>query len=118
MSDTCVCYVCAKSLQLYPTLCDPMDCSPPGSSVHGMTPGTNTGVGYHFLGRPSDLIIKEHKRGVCCGVAWLLCKQLAALRALVGGLRRLPAQCPCQAQAQLPDPRIFLLPGLECTLPP
>ena len=36
MSDTCVCYVCAKSLQLYPTLCDPMDCSPPGSSVHGI----------------------------------------------------------------------------------
>ena len=22
--------------QLCPTLCDPMDCSPPGSSVHGM----------------------------------------------------------------------------------
>ena len=22
--------------QLYPTLCDPMDCSPPGSSVHGI----------------------------------------------------------------------------------
>ena len=27
--------VCAKSLQLCLTLCDPMDCSPPGSSVHG-----------------------------------------------------------------------------------
>ena len=26
----------AKSLQLCPTLCDPMDCSPPGSSVHGI----------------------------------------------------------------------------------
>ena len=26
--------VCAKSLQLWPTLCDVMDCSPPGSSVH------------------------------------------------------------------------------------
>ena len=25
---------CAKSLQLYPTLCNPMDCRPPGSSVH------------------------------------------------------------------------------------
>ena len=25
----------AKSLQSCPTLCDPMDCSPPGSSVHG-----------------------------------------------------------------------------------
>ena len=24
----------AKSLQSCPTLCDPMDCSPPGSSVH------------------------------------------------------------------------------------
>ena len=26
--------MCAKSLQLCPTLCDPMDCSPLGSSVH------------------------------------------------------------------------------------
>ena len=26
----------AKSLQLCPTLWDPMDCSPPGSSVHGI----------------------------------------------------------------------------------
>ena len=25
------------------TLCDPMDCSPPGSSVHGDSPGKNTG---------------------------------------------------------------------------
>jgi len=31
----CVC-VCAKSLQSCPTLCDTMDCSPPGSSVHGI----------------------------------------------------------------------------------
>ena len=28
---------------------DPMDCSPPGSSVHGILPGKNTGVGCHFL---------------------------------------------------------------------
>ena len=26
----------AQSLQTCPTLCDPMDCSPPGSSVHGI----------------------------------------------------------------------------------
>ena len=25
-----------KSLQLCPTLCDPMDCSPPGSSIPGI----------------------------------------------------------------------------------
>ena len=27
----------------------PMDCSPPGSSVHGDSPGKNTGVGSHSL---------------------------------------------------------------------
>ena len=26
--------MCAKLLQSCPSLCDPMDCSPPGSSVH------------------------------------------------------------------------------------
>ena len=34
----------AKSFQLCLTLCDPMDYSPPGSSVHGDSPGKNTGV--------------------------------------------------------------------------
>ena len=38
-----------KSLQLCPTLCDPVHCSPPGSSVHGDSPGKNSGVGYHAL---------------------------------------------------------------------
>ena len=28
--------MCARSLQSYPTLGNPMDCSPPGSSVHGI----------------------------------------------------------------------------------
>ena len=33
--------------QLCPTPCDPMDCSPPGSSVPwGNSPGKNTGVGW------------------------------------------------------------------------
>ena len=32
-----------------PTLCDPMNCSPPGSSVHGDSPGKNTGMGCHDL---------------------------------------------------------------------
>ena len=35
--------------QSCPTLCDPMDYSPPGSSVHGDSPGKNTGVGCHAL---------------------------------------------------------------------
>ena len=29
-------YVCVLVTQLYLTLCNPMDCSPPGSSVHGI----------------------------------------------------------------------------------
>ena len=31
------------------TFCDPVDCSLPVSSVHGIFPGKNTGVGCHFL---------------------------------------------------------------------
>ena len=31
------------------TLCDLMDCSPPGSSVHGIFPGKNIGAGCQFL---------------------------------------------------------------------
>ena len=31
------------------TRCDPVDCSPPGSSVHGASPGKDTGVGCHAL---------------------------------------------------------------------
>ena len=40
--------LCAWSLS-HVRLCNPMDCSPPGSSVHGDSPGKNTGVGCHAL---------------------------------------------------------------------
>ena len=43
--DTCPCSVTQSCL----TLCDPLDCSPPGSSVHRLSPGKNTGVGCHAL---------------------------------------------------------------------
>ena len=39
----------AKLLQSCPTLCDPIDHSPPGSSVHGDSPSKNTGVGCHAV---------------------------------------------------------------------
>ena len=38
-----------KSLQSCPTLCDPIDGSPPGSPVPGILQAKNTGVGCHFL---------------------------------------------------------------------
>ena len=39
-----------KVAQSCPTLCDPMDCSPPSSSVHGDSPDKNT-----IHGNPGDL---------------------------------------------------------------
>ena len=42
---TVLCWV----TQLCLTLCDPMVCSPPGSSVHGDSPGRSTRVGCHAL---------------------------------------------------------------------
>ena len=38
-----------KLIQLCPTLCESMGCSPPGSSVHGDAPGKNIGMGCHAL---------------------------------------------------------------------
>ena len=42
------CIICLVA-QSCPTLHDPMDCSPSGSSVHGDSSGKNTGVGCHAL---------------------------------------------------------------------
>ena len=45
----CVCVCVCLNAQLCLILCDPMNCSPPSSSVHGDTPGKNTRRGFHFL---------------------------------------------------------------------
>ena len=37
--------MCPKSIQSCPTLCDPVDYSLPGSSVHGDSPGKKLEVG-------------------------------------------------------------------------
>ena len=42
-------HAAAKSLQSYPTLCDPIDDSPPRLPRPWDSPGKNTGVGCHFL---------------------------------------------------------------------
>ena len=41
--------VLCLATQSCPTLCDLKDCILPGSSVHGDSPGQNTGVGFHAL---------------------------------------------------------------------
>ena len=42
-------YMYVKSLLLFLILCDPVDCTLPGSSVHWHSLGKNTGMGCHTL---------------------------------------------------------------------
>ena len=56
----CVCLVA----QSCPTLCNPMDYCPPGSSVHGDSPGKTSGLGCHALLTaiiPDRFKIKKHR---------------------------------------------------------
>ena len=45
--ETGSCVVLCLVTQSCLTLCDPMECSSPGSSIHGDSPGKNSGVGCH-----------------------------------------------------------------------
>ena len=75
--------ICAKSLHLGPTLCDPVNYSLQGSSVHGDSPGKNTEVGCHAflqgifltLGLNPRLLRLLHCRlifFICCAIGvWL-----------------------------------------------
>ena len=68
--------VCAKSLQ---SLCDPVDCSPQGSSVHGILQArilewvaisfSITGTGYHFLVQ-GIFPTQELNRSLLCLLQW------------------------------------------------
>ena len=50
--------MCVKLLQLYPRLCDPMNCSLPGSSVHGILQEYWSGLPFPFPGDLPDLGIE------------------------------------------------------------
>ena len=45
----CVCVCVSVRAQSCSTLCSPMDCSPPGCPVHGISSAKNTGAGCHML---------------------------------------------------------------------
>ena len=54
-------YILLFIAQSCQTLCDPTDCSPPGSSVHRDSPGKNIGVGW--CPPPVDLLNPEIESG-------------------------------------------------------
>ena len=74
---SCCCCVVLVT-QLCPTFCSPMDCSLPGSSIHGDSPGKNTGVCCYALFQ-GIFPTQEWNPGL------LLCRQI---------LYRLPSEPP------------------------
>ena len=60
--DSCMLSRVQLCVCVRPTLCSPMNCSFPGSSVHGVLPDKNTEVGSHFLGFPGGA---SHKEAAC-----------------------------------------------------
>ena len=54
--------------QACPTLCNPLDCSPPGSSVHGDSPGRNARVGCPVL-LQGIFLTQGSNLGVLCSQA-------------------------------------------------
>ena len=70
----------AKSLQSCPTLCDPMDYSLPGPSVHGDSPDKNTGVGCNAL-LQGIFLTQGLNPGLLCLLHW----QLSSLALVLPG---------------------------------
>ena len=66
--------VAAKSLQSCPTLCDPVDGIPPGSCPWD-SPGTNTGVGCHFLLQCMKVKVKSLSRVRLFATPWTVAYQ-------------------------------------------
>ena len=56
--------------------CDPMGCIPPGSSVHGIFPGKDTGVDCHFLFQGIFLTQGSNSHLLHC--MWILCHWAAS----------------------------------------
>ena len=64
---------CARSLQSCKTLCNPMDCSQPGSSVHGILQARILGwVAMPFSRGSSQSRDQAHISYVSCVVRWVL----------------------------------------------
>ena len=86
--------------QSRPILCDPMDYSLPGSSVHGNSPGNNTGIGCHALlqgivpTRGSNLGLPHYR--------WILLSEPSGKpkNTGVGSLSLLQGNFPSQESAQ------------------
>ena len=65
--------MCSYSLSHCPTLCDPLDWSPPGSSVHGDCPGKTAGaLAVSFSRGSSQPRDHTHVSHIACMGRWIL----------------------------------------------
>ena len=71
--------VCAKSLQSCLTLCDPMDCSPPGSSVHGILQARTQNWVAMPSSRESSIYKTEREREKNTRIQWMDPGQIQSL---------------------------------------
>ena len=91
--------VCAKSLQSCSTLWDCMGCGPPGSSVHGDSPGKN-------IAMPSSRGSSWPRDRTCLSLLHLLHWQVGSLPPAPPGKPNLQLICPGNLQFHL---RLFHL---------
>ena len=90
----------SEVIQSCPTLRDPMDCSPPGSSVDGIFPSKSTGVGcYRLLRRVSiqgDIFFPSDLTGgrTECKMGWLITRTYTPTHTPSQGCRRVGSQTP------------------------
>ena len=84
---------CVQCVQSYPTLCNPMDCRPPGSSVHRIFQARILGwVAISFSRRSSWTCVSL----VSCIGRWILCHWATSLSlSCIGEGNGNPFQCSC-----------------------
>ena len=64
--------MCAKLFQSCPTILDPMDCSPPGSSFHGDSPDKNTEVDCYAI-LHGIFLMEGSNWHLLCLLHWQVC---------------------------------------------
>ena len=92
-----ICKPCGGNARSRPTLCDPMDCSPPESSVHGIFPAKNTEVDCHFLLQRVSLTQGSHPESPALAIRFFTicrgCPSIFFSSLLVGCLPKLTYRC-------------------------
>ena len=95
--------IAAKSLQSCPTLCNPIDGSPPGSPVPGILQASNTGVGCHFLLQCVKVKSKSEVAQLCptvsdpmdCSPPGFSVRGIFQARVLEWGATAFSSECSC-----------------------